>query len=208
MIDFSQAPMKHGTDEQVKALAGSALPDWMIRAAGVFDPFVDYGECPEGKISYGVTSAGYDIRLKQGVKLFVDNRTCVIDPKAPVDDKELAFVPIDTPEVIIPPNSYILGVSVERFKVPRNWIGVCWGKSTYARSGIIVNITPQEPGWEGHLVVEVANGTRLPAKVYTGEGIAQVMFLELRAECQRSYPEKPNAKYQGQPGDRVTLAKV
>lgn len=188
---------------------GSVMPDWMLRDAKVFDPFVWYGECPkqndrgEKVISYGVTSGGYDIRLAPEYKVYTDVYNQTIDPKNP---REESFINKSGPSCVIPPNSYILGRSVEYISIPRDYIGLCWGKSTYARAGIIVNITPLEPGWEGELVIEIANGTRCPAVVYGGEGIAQVVLQRLEEACQMDYSQKPGAKYQWQKG--ITLART
>lgn len=156
----------------------------------------------KGKISYGLSSYGYDIRVADEYKIFTDVYNTVVDPK---NFSPQAFVDIKAPYCIIPPNSFALARSVEYFRIPRNVIGLCIGKSTYARCGIVVNITPLEPEWEGHLTIEISNTTPIPAKIYSNEGIAQLIFLESDEICEISYKDR-KGKYQAQKG--VTLPKV
>ncbi len=156
----------------------------------------------KGVISYGLSSYGYDIRIADEFKIFTDVFSTIVDPKN-FDPK--AFVGFKGKECIIPPNSFCLGRSVEYFRIPRNIMGICLGKSTYARCGIIVNITPLEPEWEGHLTIEISNTTPLPAKIYANEGIAQVIFLEADEVCKVSYKDR-KGKYQHQKG--IVLPKI
>jgi dCTP deaminase len=167
----------------------------MARDEGMISPFEE-NQVREGVISYGVSSYGYDIRVADEFRIFTNVNTSVVDPKA-FDPRSL--VEIETDVCIIPPNSFALARTVEFFRIPRNIITVCVGKSTYARCGIIVNVTPFEPEWEGHATLEISNTTPLPAKVYANEGIAQVLFLEADEVCQVSYADK-KGKYQSQVG--------
>ena len=167
----------------------------MCLERGMIDPFVDRQE-GRGKISFGLSSYGYDIRLADEYKIFTNVHGAVIDPKA-FDPK--AFVDYKGPFCVVPPNSFVLARTVERFKIPRNVLAICLGKSTFARCGIIVNVTPLEPAWEGHLTIEISNTTPLPAKVYSEEGIAQLLFLESDEACEVSYADR-KGKYQGQTG--------
>ena len=153
-------------------------------------------------ISYGVSSYGYDVRCSNEFKVFTNIHSAVVDPKS-FDEK--SFVDIDSNICVIPPNSFALARTVEYFKIPRNVLTVCLGKSTYARCGIIVNVTPLEPEWEGHVTLEFSNTTNLPAKIYAGEGVAQMLFFESDEECEISYKDR-GGKYQGQTG--VTLPKT
>lgn len=153
-------------------------------------------------ISYGVSSYGYDVRCSNEFKVFTNIHSAVVDPKS-FDEK--SFVDIESDICIIPPNSFALARTVEYFKIPRNVLTVCLGKSTYARCGIIVNVTPLEPEWEGHVTLEFSNTTNLPAKIYAGEGVAQMLFFESDEECEISYKDR-GGKYQGQTG--VTLPKT
>ncbi len=156
-----------------------------------------------GKIvSYGQSSYGYDIRLSDEFKVFTNVYNSIVDPKHFTED---SFVDIQADECIIPPNSFALARSVEYFRIPRNILTICLGKSTYARCGIIVNVTPFEPEWEGHVTIEISNTTPLPAKVYAHEGIAQVIFFEAKEICRTSYAER-NGKYQKQTG--ITIPRV
>lgn len=156
----------------------------------------------EGVISYGLSSYGYDLRVADEFLIFTDVYAAVVDPKS---FSPRAFVKVRGPECIIPPNSFCLARSVEYFRIPRDVIGICVGKSTYARCGIVVNITPLEPEWEGHLTIEISNTTPLPAKIYANEGIAQVIFLEASEVTRVSYRDR-GGKYQGQRG--VTPPKI
>ena len=161
----------------------------------MIDPFVDRQEA-QGKISFGLSSYGYDIRLADEYKIFTNVYGAVVDPKA-FDPK--AFVDYRGPFCVVPPNSFALARSVEYFRIPRNVLAICLGKSTFARCGIIVNVTPLEPEWEGYLTIEISNTTPLPAKVYSGEGIAQLLFLESDEVCEISYADR-KGKYQAQVG--------
>ena len=153
-------------------------------------------------ISYGVSSYGYDVRCASEFKIFTNINSAVVDPK---NFSEESFVSIESDVCIIPPNSFALARSVEYFRIPRNVLTICLGKSTYARCGIIVNVTPLEPEWEGHVTLEFSNTTTLPAKIYANEGVAQMLFLESDEQCEVSYKDR-NGKYQGQTG--VTLPKA
>jgi len=155
-----------------------------------------------GVISYGLSSYGYDVRIADEFKIFTNVFGAVVDPKN-FDSK--SFVDFQGEVCIIPPNSFALGRTVEYFRIPRKAMTICVGKSTYARCGIITNVTPLEPGWEGHVTLEISNTTPLPAKIYANEGIAQILFFESDEECMISYADK-KGKYQSQQG--VTLPKV
>ena len=156
----------------------------------------------EGKISYGLSSYGYDARVSEEFKIFTNVNSEIVDPK---DFKSTNFVTKNGPECIIPPNSFALARTVERFKIPKDVMVICLGKSTYARCGIIVNVTPLEPGWEGHVTLEFSNTTPLPAKIYANEGVAQFIFLKGNEKPEVTYADR-NGKYMGQTG--VTLPKV
>ena len=165
----------------------------MAQEHGMIEPFVD-SQVRDGVISYGVSSYGYDIRVTEEFKIFTNVNSAIVDPKN-FDPRSMVDF---TGEVcIIPPNSFALARSVEYFRIPRNVLTVCLGKSTYARCGIIVNVTPFEPEWEGFVTLEISNTTPLPAKIYAGEGIAQVLFFEGDEVCQISYADK-KGKYQRQ----------
>lgn len=153
-------------------------------------------------ISYGVSSYGYDVRSADEFKIFTNINSVIVDPK---NFDPASFIDIKTDVCIIPPNSFVLARTVEYFRIPRNVLVICLGKSTYARCGIIVNVTPLEPEWEGHITLEFSNTTNLPAKIYANEGVAQLLFLEADEACQTSYKDR-NGKYQGQQG--VTLPKA
>jgi dCTP deaminase len=167
----------------------------MAREKGMIDPFEER-QVREGVISYGVSSYGYDIRVADDFRIFTNVNTAIVDPKA-FDPGSL--VEVRSEVCIIPPNSFALARTVEYFRIPRDIITICVGKSTYARCGIIVNVTPFEPEWEGFATLEISNTTPLPAKVYANEGIAQVLFLEADEECDVSYADK-RGKYQAQKG--------
>jgi dCTP deaminase len=156
----------------------------------------------EGVISYGLSSYGYDVRIADEFKIFTNINSTIVDPKR-FDTR--SFVDFKGEVCIIPPNSFALARTIEYFRIPRNVITVCVGKSTYARCGIIVNVTPFEPEWEGIVTLEVSNTTPLPAKIYAGEGIAQVLFFESDEVCETSYADK-KGKYQAQQG--LTLPKL
>ena len=167
----------------------------------MIDPFEEK-QVRNKVISYGVSSYGYDLRLADEFKIFTNINTTIVDPKN-FDQKSLIDFKGDV--CIIPPNSFALGRSFEYFRIPENVITICVGKSTYARCGIITNVTPFEPGWEGYVTMEISNTTPLPAKIYANEGIAQVLFFEGDEPCEVSYSSK-KGKYQAQTG--VTLPKV
>jgi len=147
-------------------------------------------------VSYGLSSYGYDLRVADEFKVFTNVYNSIVDPKHFTED---SFVDIKAPTCIIPPNSFALARSVEYFRIPRNVLTICLGKSTYARCGIIVNVTPFEPEWEGYVTLEISNTTPLPAKVYANEGLAQVIFLEAKEECVTSYKDR-QGKYMKQFG--------
>ncbi len=180
-------------------------PDKWIRKMALEEkmiaPFVE-SQVRENVISYGVSSYGYDVRIADEYKIFTNINSTIVDPKH-FDPR--SFVDFKGEVCIVPPNSFALGRTIEYFKIPRNTMTICVGKSTYARCGIITNVTPLEPGWEGYITLEVSNTTPLPAKIYSGEGIAQILFFESDEECLTSYAEK-KGKYQGQTG--VTLPKI
>jgi len=186
------------------------LCDTQIRELVSIEPFED-GDKRSGTISYGVSSYGYDVRVGTLFKLFTptspQGTQAIVDPKR-FDDQ--SFVTIDTRQtgrdhVVIPPNSFALAETVEVFKIPRDTLAICVGKSTYARCGIIVNVTPLEPEWRGKVTLEISNTTPLPAKVYANEGIAQLVFLKADRVCGTSYADK-RGKYQDQAG--LVLPKV
>ena len=183
----------------------SIKPDtWITRMARehqMIEPFVD-DQVRQGVISYGVSSYGYDVRVGDDFKVFTNVYNTLVDPKN-FDSK--SFVDIKDDVCIIPPNSFALASTIEYFRIPRDVLTVCLGKSTYARCGIIVNVTPFEPEWEGHVTIEISNTTPLPAKIYANEGIAQVLFFEGKEEPEVSYKDK-KGKYQGQHG--VTLPRL
>ena len=178
-------------------------PDHWIKAnsleSKIIEPFVDhlvrFDEAGNKIVSYGLSSFGYDIRVASEFKVFTNVRNTVVDPKHFSDD---AFVDITTDECIIPPNSFALARSVEYFRIPRDVLCFCIGKSTYARCGIIVNVTPFEPGWEVFVTLEISNTTPLPAKIYANEGIAQVVFFQ-GEPCHTSYADR-KGKYMSQVG--------
>ena len=171
------------------------------RADGMIEPFED-GQRRAGTISYGLSSYGYDARVSDEFKIFTNVDSAIVDPKAFAAN---SFVDRKTDVCIIPPNSFVLARTVEYFRVPRDVLVICLGKSTYARCGIIVNVTPLEPGWEGHVTLEFSNTTPLPAKVYANEGACQFLFLKGDEECLVSYADRAG-KYMRQRG--VTLPKV
>jgi len=177
---------------------------WIKRMAlehGMIEPFEDR-QVREGVISYGLSSYGYDIRVADEFKVFTNINNTVVDPKN-FDDR--SFVDMKTDVCIIPPNSFVLAKTVEYFRIPRDVLTVCVGKSTYARCGLIVNVTPFEPEWEGFVTLEISNTTPLPAKVYANEGISQVLFFQSDEMCEVSYADK-KGKYQRQQG--LTLPRL
>jgi dCTP deaminase len=187
----------------------SILCDTQIRQTVRIDPFADNVKRP-GTVSFGVSSYGYDVRVGTRFKIFTNatsGGTAIVDPKAFSND---LFITIDTAEtgkdhIVIPPNSFALAETVETIDVPRDVLAICVGKSTYARCGIIVNVTPLEPEWRGKVTIEISNTTPLPAKIYANEGIAQMIFLKADSVCAVSYADK-GGKYQDQAG--LTLPRV
>jgi dCTP deaminase len=181
---------------------------WIRRMAGshgMIEPF-EAGQVREAGgariVSYGTSSYGYDVRCAREFKVFTNINSTIVDPKR---FDPASFVDVAADVCIIPPNSFVLARTVEYFRIPRNVLVVCLGKSTYARCGIIVNVTPLEPEWEGHVTLEFSNTTTLPAKVYANEGVAQMLFFESDEVCGTSYKDR-GGKYQGQKG--VTLPKA
>ena len=177
----------------------------MAAEQGMIEPF-EGGQVRETEgnriVSYGTSSYGYDVRCAPEFKIFTNINSAIVDPKA---FDESSFVDVASDVCIIPPNSFALARTVEYFRIPRSVLTVCLGKSTYARCGIIVNVTPLEPEWEGHVTLEFSNTTPLPAKIYANEGVAQMLFFESDEPCAESYKDR-GGKYQGQRG--VTLPKT
>ena len=180
---------------------------WIRRMSteqGMIEPFVD-GQVRESGgerlISYGTSSYGYDVRCSREFKVFTNINSATVDPKGFDED---SFVDVVGDVCVIPPNSFALASTVEYFRIPRNVLTICLGKSTYARCGIIVNVTPLEPEWEGHVTLEFSNTTNLPAKIYANEGVAQMLFFQSDEQCETTYKDR-GGKYQGQTG--VTLPK-
>ena len=177
---------------------------WITKMAtehGMIEPY-ESSQVRSGVISYGVSSYGYDMRVAREFKIFTNALSSIVDPK-PFDPK--SFVEFEGDVCIVPPNSFALSRSVEYFRIPRNVMTITVGKSTYARCGIITNVTPFEPEWEGHVTLEISNTTPLPAKIYANEGIAQVLFFEGDEPPETSYKDK-KGKYQSQTG--ITLPKI
>ena len=180
---------------------------WIRRMAaqGMIEPF-ESGQVRVANgariVSYGTSSYGYDVRCASEFKVFTNINSTIVDPK---DFDSGSFIDMNQDVCIIPPNSFALARTVEYFRIPRNVLTICLGKSTYARCGIIVNVTPLEPEWEGHVTLEFSNTTTLPAKIYANEGVAQMLFLESDEVCETSYKDR-GGKYQGQKG--VTLPKT
>jgi dCTP deaminase len=168
---------------------------------GMIEPF-NKKQVREGVISYGISSYGYDMRIADEFKIFTNINNTIVDPKG-FDIK--SFIDFKGDVCIVPPNSFVLSRSVEYFRIPREVLVICLGKSTYARCGIVVNVTPLEPEWEGYVTIEISNTSPLPAKIYANEGIAQLLFIEGSEVCERSYADKAG-KYQAQKG--ITLAKM
>lgn len=182
--------------------------NWIRRMAeseGMIEPF-EAGQVRENAgeriISYGTSSYGYDVRCADEFKIFTNVHSATVDPK---NFDTSSFVDIQSDYCVIPPNSFALARTVEYFRIPRSVLTICLGKSTYARCGIIVNVTPLEPEWEGHVTLEFSNTTSLPAKIYANEGVAQMLFFESDEVCETSYKDR-GGKYQGQTG--VTLPKT
>ena len=180
-------------------------PDHWIRTMAqehsMIDPFVDT-QVRNGVISYGLSSYGYDIRIADEFKIFTNVFNSIVDPK---NFDPTSMIDFQGEVCVIPPNSFVLAKTIEYFRIPRNVLAVCLGKSTYARCGLIVNTTPFEPAWEGYVTLEISNTTPLPAKIYANEGIAQVLFFEGDEECETSYADK-KGKYQGQ--QSIVLPKI
>jgi dCTP deaminase len=177
---------------------------WIKRMAlehGMIEPFEEQ-QVRQGVISYGVSSYGYDIRIADEFKIFTNVNSAIVDPK---NFDERSFVDFRGDVCIIPPNSFALAKTVEYFRIPRDVLTICVGKSTYARCGLIVNVTPFEPEWEGFVTLEISNTTPLPAKIYANEGIAQVLFFQSDEPCETSYRDKAG-KYQNQQG--LVLPKI
>ena len=177
----------------------------MAENHGMIEPFESGQIRQNGKgrmISYGTSSYGYDVRCADEFKIFTNINSAIVDPKG---FDESSFVDVRGNECVIPPNSFALASTIEYFRIPRSILTVCLGKSTYARCGIIVNVTPLEPEWEGHVTLEFSNTTPLPAKIYANEGVAQMLFFESDEICETSYKDR-GGKYQGQKG--VTLPKT
>lgn len=190
--------------ENLTTLPG-LLSDGQIRelaqTQGMIEPFVEK-QTRDGVISYGLSSYGYDARCAPDFKIFTNVDTAMVDPKGFSEDN---FVTREQDVCIIPPNSFVLTHTVEYFKIPEDVLVICLGKSTYARCGLIVNVTPLEPGWEGHVTLEISNTTPNPAKVYANEGVAQFLFFKGSEPCETSYADRAG-KYMGQRG--VTLPKL
>lgn len=184
----------------------SIKPDTWIREMArkhqMIEPF-EAGQVSDGIISYGVSSYGYDLRVADEFKIFTNVRSTVLDPKS--FDADTMVVDYEGTECIIPPNSFALARSLEYFKIPRDVLVICVGKSTYARCGIITNVTPLEPEWEGHLTLEISNTTPLPARIYANEGIAQLLFFQGDPVCETSYADR-KGKYQAQTG--ITVPRI
>ncbi len=183
----------------------SIKPDhWIEKMAtenGMIEPF-ERENISKSVISYGLSSYGYDLRVANEYKIFTNVNNSIVDPK---NWDPQSFIDFTGDVCIVPPNSFALARSVEYFRIPRNILTICLGKSTYARCGIIVNVTPFEPEWEGHVTLEISNTTPLPAKIYSNEGLCQVIFFESEEPCSVSYKDK-QGKYQAQRG--ITPAKV
>ncbi len=202
--------LKSADENEIKAMAADnalpgIMPDRWIREQSInndmITPFVEKQNA-EGKISYGLSSYGYDSRCSDEFKIFTNVDNAIVDPK---NFSEKSFVDRQTDVCIIPPNSFVLTRSVEYFKIPKDVLVICLGKSTYARCGLIVNVTPLEPGWEGHVTLEISNSTPLPAKVYANEGVAQFLFFKGSSACETSYADRAG-KYMKQTG--VTLPRI
>ncbi len=173
----------------------------MAREHGMIEPFVD-GQVRDGVISYGLSSYGYDIRVADEFKIFTNVHSTIVDPK---NFDPRSMIDFQGEVCIIPPNSFVLARTVEYFRIPRGVLTICLGKSSYARCGLIVNVTPFEPEWEGFVTLEISNTTPLPAKIYANEGISQVLFFEGDEVCETSYADK-KGKYQGQ--QSIVLPKI
>ena len=173
----------------------------MATTQGMIEPFVER-QTREGVISYGLSSYGYDARVGREFKIFTNVDSAIVDPKA---FSSQSFVDRETDVCIVPPNSFALATTIEYFRVPRDVLVICLGKSTYARCGIIVNVTPLEPEWEGHVTIEISNTTPLPARIYANEGVCQFLFFKGEQPCEVSYADR-KGKYMRQRG--VTLPRL
>ena len=195
-------------DQEIIAKVSIKSDKWiraMAQEQGMIEPFQADQVRFDGErklISYGTSSYGYDVRCSREFKVFTNINSATVDPK---NFDEGSFVDVVGDVCVIPPNSFALASTVEYFRIPRNVLTICLGKSTYARCGIIVNVTPLEPEWEGHVTLEFSNTTTLPAKIYANEGVAQMLFFESDEVCETSYKDR-GGKYQGQRG--VTLPKA
>src|SRR5271163_2325268 len=177
------------------------LADWQIEQDIKIEPFANGSHRP-GLISYGVSSYGYDVRVGRHFKVFTNVHTDIIDPK---NFSTNAFIDMEADHCLIPPNSFVLAETVEVFEIPRDVLAICVGKSTYARCGIIVNVTPLEPEWRGKITLEISNTTPLPARIYVNEGICQILFFQSDEVCEISYADR-KGKYQNQQG--IVLPKL
>lgn len=183
---------------------GIKADHWIRRMAleeGMIEPFVDH-QVRHGVISFGLSSYGYDIRVSDEFKIFTNVHSAVVDPK---NFNPNSFIDFKGEVCVIPPNSFVLAQTIEYFRIPRDVLTICVGKSTYARCGLIVNVTPFEPEWEGFVTLEISNTTPLPARIYANEGIAQVLFFQGDEVCERSYADK-KGKYQKQ--ETIVLPKI
>jgi len=201
--------LMHSSEKKPRCQIMSLQSDRWIRQKaeeeGMIEPFVGSQvrfEKGEKIISYGLSSYGYDLRVSNEFKVFTNIYNCIVDPKNFSDN---SFVHMEVDECIIPPNSFALARSVEYFRIPRDVLTICIGKSTYARCGIIVNVTPFEPGWEGYVTLEISNTTPLPAKIYANEGLAQVLFYRGAEVCETSYADR-GGKYMNQVGITLPVA--
>jgi dCTP deaminase len=177
---------------------------WIRRQAienKMIEPFSEK-QVSAGVISYGLSSYGYDLRVSNEFKIFTNVNSAIIDPK---NFDERSFVSVEADDIIVPPNSFALARSIEYFRIPRDVLTICVGKSTYARCGIIVNVTPFEPEWEGYVTLEISNTTPLPARIYANEGLCQILFFQGDEACETSYRDR-NGKYQRQQG--IVLPKL
>lgn len=202
--DMDSTERQRRIEAQAAAMPGIMPDHWIRKMAlerGMIDPFVE-AQKSEGIISYGVSSYGYDARCSDEFMIFTNVDNAIVDPK---NFSNQSFVERKTPVCVIPPNSFVLTRTVEYFKIPEDTLVICLGKSTYARCGLIVNVTPLEPGWEGHVTLEISNTTPLPARVYANEGVAQFLFFKGSSPCEVTYADR-KGKYMGQRG--VTLPRM
>lgn len=205
IVSVYYAKISHCEKEKNMAIKSDKWIRRMAENAGMIEPFESeqIKENDSGKIiSYGTSSYGYDVRCATEFRIFTNINSAIVDPK---HFNSASFVDVDSDVCIIPPNSFALARTVEYFRIPRSVLTICLGKSTYARCGIIVNVTPLEPEWEGHVTLEFSNTTTLPAKIYANEGVAQMIFFESDEICATSYKDRAG-KYQGQTG--VTLPRI